>query len=146
MCQSCWNVSWVEPVLSRGSSALVIESASCVAQIRDPSISSRALFNKLSSDMRQMVQNKWAATWYFQQCTCSLCDQQSLRPACAYAPSDQSHCRPLEDSECKATTRTSFGVSKLKSSSESTLVKIPHFWKSHVAAQVELYKNLGTAV
>ena len=24
-------------------------------------------------------------------------------------------------------------------SSESTLVKIPHFWKSHVAAQIQMY-------
>ena len=32
----------------------------------------------------------WAATWDFQQC--GMCDQQSLRPACAYAQSDQSLC------------------------------------------------------
>ena len=32
----------------------------------------------------------WAATWDFQKC--GMCDQQSLRPACAYAQSDQSLC------------------------------------------------------
>ena len=31
---------------------------------------------------------KWAATWDFQQC--GMCDQQRLRPVCAYAQSDQS--------------------------------------------------------
>ena len=38
--------------------------------------------------------NKWAATWDFQQC--GMCDQQSLRSACAYTQSDQSHCQSLE--------------------------------------------------
>ena len=42
--------------------------------------------------------------------------------------------------DCLATDRTSFWVSKLKRglhrSSESTLVKMPHCWKSHVAAQM----------
>ena len=37
---------------------------------------------------------KWAATWDFQQC--GLCDQHSLRSACAYAQSDQSLCYLLE--------------------------------------------------
>ena len=32
----------------------------------------------------------WAATWDFQQC--GMCDQQSLRSACAYAQSDQTFC------------------------------------------------------
>ena len=32
----------------------------------------------------------WAVTWDFQQC--GMCDQQSLRSACAYAQSDQSLC------------------------------------------------------
>ena len=36
----------------------------------------------------------WAATWDFQQC--GMCGQQRLRPACAYAQSDQSHCCSLE--------------------------------------------------
>ena len=33
---------------------------------------------------------KWACTWDFQQC--GMCDQQRLRPACAYAQTDQSLC------------------------------------------------------
>ena len=39
-----------------------------------------------------------------------------------------------------ATDWTSFGVSKLKSDSrlESTLVEMPHCWKSHVAAQMSM--------
>ena len=32
----------------------------------------------------------WAGAWDFQQC--GMCDQQSLRSACAYAQSDQSLC------------------------------------------------------
>ena len=34
--------------------------------------------------------NKWAMTWDFQQC--GMCDQQMLKPACAYAKTDQSLC------------------------------------------------------
>ena len=45
--------------------------------------------------------------------------------------------------ECWATDRTSFGVSKLKRTLhklvKSTLVKMPHCWKSHFAAQLWLY-------
>ena len=44
-----------------------------------------------------------------------MCDQQSLRSACAYAQSDQSLCMSLEYyMSVKATDRTSFGVYKLK--------------------------------
>ena len=39
---------------------------------------------------RKGVKYKWAVTWDFQQCV--MCDQQRLRPACAYAQSDQSLC------------------------------------------------------
>ena len=38
--------------------------------------------------------NIWASAWDFQQCDMS--DQQRLRPACAYAQSDQSICLSLE--------------------------------------------------
>ena len=37
-----------------------------------------------------LVINIWAVAWDFQQC--GMCDQQKLRPACAYAQSDQSLC------------------------------------------------------
>ena len=46
--------------------------------------------NKNIVDMDVKQQNKWAMTWDFQQC--GICDQQRLRPACAYAQSDQSLC------------------------------------------------------
>ena len=36
------------------------------------------------------VNDKWASAWDFQQY--GMCDQQSLRSACAYAQSDQSLC------------------------------------------------------
>ena len=59
----------------------------------------------------------------------------------AYAQSDQSLCLSLEYSmSVKLLRRTSFRVSKLEmgftSSSESTLVKMPHCWKSHVTAHM----------
>ena len=38
--------------------------------------------------------NNWAMTWDFQQC--GRCDQRRLRPACAYAQSDQSLCLSFE--------------------------------------------------
>ena len=64
-----------------------------------------------------------------------MCDQQSLRSACAHAQSDQS----LEYSMIvKLLTEHHLEFLSLKGgcrgSSESTHVKIPHCWKSHVAA------------
>ena len=45
------------------------------------------------------------------------------------------------------TVQTSFGVSKLKKrltgSSESTLVKVQHCWKSRVVAQILIMAILG---
>ena len=82
---------------------------------------------------------KWAATWDFQQC--GLCDQQSLRSACAYAQSDQSLCYPLEYyMNVKLLAEHHLDFLSLKGgctgSSESTPVKRPHCWKSHVSAQI----------
>ena len=76
-------------------------------------------------------------TWDFQQC--GMCDQQSLRPACAYWQSDQSLRSPLEYSmSVKQLTDHHLALQSLKGncrgSSESTLVKMPHCWKSHAAA------------
>ena len=81
----------------------------------------------------------WAMTWDFQQC--GMCDQQRLRPACAYAQTDQSLCWSLEyyvtvkllteqNLEFLSLTRGCTG------SSESTLVKMSHCWKSHDAAHI----------
>ena len=71
-----------------------------------------------------------------------MCDQQSLRPACAYAQSDQSLCLSLEYSMIvKLLTERQLEFLSLKGSctgsSESTLVKMSNCWKSHALAQIE---------
>ena len=70
-------------------------------------------------------------------------DQQSLRSACSYAQSDQSLCKSLEYSrsvklltECHSEFLSLNGDCTV--SSESTLVKMPHCWKSHAAAHMSL--------
>ena len=70
-----------------------------------------------------------------------MCDQQSLRSACAYAQSDQSLCLPLDYSlSVKLLTEHHLEFLRLKGgcngSSESTLVKMPHCMKSHVTAHI----------
>ena len=77
--------------------------------------------------------------WGFQQC--GMCDQQRLRSACAYAQSDQSICSPLVYSmSVKLLTELHLEFLSLKGgcigSSESTLVKMPDCWESHVAAHM----------
>ena len=68
-----------------------------------------------------------------------MCDKQMLRSPCAYAQSDQSICSSLEYSmSVKLLTEHLLEVLSLKGgctgSSESTLVKMPHCWKSHAMA------------
>ena len=70
-----------------------------------------------------------------------MCDQQKLRPACAYAQSDQSLCYSLEYSmSVKLLTEHHLGCLSLNGgctgSSESTLVKISHCWKLHDTAHM----------
>ena len=70
-----------------------------------------------------------------------MCDQLRLRPACAYAQSDQSFCLSLEYfMNIKLLTEHHLEFLSLKGgctgSSESTLVKEPHCWKSHVTAHL----------
>ena len=70
-----------------------------------------------------------------------MCDQQRIRPACAYAQSDQSLCLSLDYSMAvKLLTEHHLEFVNLKGgctgSSESTLAKMPHCWKSHVTAQL----------
>ena len=77
--------------------------------------------------------------WDFQQC--GVCDQQRLRPACAYTQSDQSLCLSLEYSlTVQLQTEHHLEFLSLKEGctgwSESTLVKMPHCWKSHVTAHM----------
>ena len=64
-----------------------------------------------------------------------------LRPVCAYAQSDQSLCKSLEYSMVvELLTEHHLEFLSLKGgyrgSSESTLVKMSHCWKSHAAAQM----------
>ena len=71
-----------------------------------------------------------------------MCDQQSLRSACPYGQSDQSLCLSLEYSiSVKLPTDHHLVFLSLSrgctGSSESTLVKIPHCWKSHVATHLD---------
>ena len=70
-----------------------------------------------------------------------MCDQQSLRSACAYAQPDKSLCLSLKYSMIvKLLTEYYLEFLSLKEgcigSSKSTLVKMPHCWKSHVTAQI----------
>ena len=69
-----------------------------------------------------------------------MCDQQSLRSACTFTQSYQSICLSFVYSmSVKLLTEHYLEFLSLKEcctgSSESTLVKIPHCWKSHVATQ-----------
>ena len=70
-----------------------------------------------------------------------MCDQQSLRSACAYAQSDQSLSWSLEYyMSVKLLTEHSLEFLSLKGSctgsSESIHVEMRHCWKSHVASQL----------
>ena len=73
-----------------------------------------------------------------------MCDQQSLRSACTYAQSEQTE--PLKSLENSMSVKLlteqclEFLISKgvCTCSSESTLVKMPHFWKSHVTAHMRI--------
>ena len=81
----------------------------------------------------------WASAWDFQQF--GMCDQQRLRPACAYAQTDQSLCLSLEYSmtvellteHCLEFRSLTGGCT---GSSESTLVKMSNCWKSRAAAHI----------
>ena len=81
----------------------------------------------------------WASVWDFRQC--GMWDQQRLRSACAYAQSDQSLCLLLEYSmNVKLLTEHHLEFLSLKrgctGSSESTLVKMPHCWKSYAMTDI----------
>ena len=100
--------------------------------------------NSFNETLPLRIQNIWASAWDFQQC--GLCGQQSLRSACAYGQSDQSLCQSLEYSMVvKLLTEHHLECLSLKGgcrgSSESTLVKMPHCWKSHVTAYIVTTKK-----
>ena len=70
-----------------------------------------------------------------------MCNQQRIRPACAYAQSGQSLCKSLEYSmTVQLLAEQHFEFLSLKGGctgwSESTLVKRPHCSKSHVTAHI----------
>ena len=74
-----------------------------------------------------------------------MCDEQNFRSACAYAQSDQSLCLSLEYSmSVKLRTEHHLEFLSLKGgctgSSESTLMKMPHCWKSHVTARSNIFR------
>ena len=78
----------------------------------------------------------------------SMRDQQSLRSACAYVQSDQSLCKSLECSmTVKLLTEHHLEILSFKGgctgSYESTLVKMPHCWKSHAMAHFIKVKQNG---
>ena len=74
---------------------------------------------------------------------CDMCDQQRLRPACTYAQTDQSLCLSLN---CYISVKLLIELNLVflsltggcTGSSESTLVKMAHCWKSHVTVQIFL--------
>ena len=71
----------------------------------------------------------------------TMCDNQRLRPACTYVQSDQSRCWSFAYSMyIEILTEQHLEFLSLTGGctgfSESTLVKIPHCWKSHVRAQL----------
>ena len=95
----------------------------------------------LSQNIAFFVRQKMphSAAFHLQQC--DMCDQQRLRPACAYVQSDQSLCLLLEYSmTVQLLTEHHLKFLSLKGgytgSYESSLDKIPHCWKSHVMAQI----------
>ena len=70
-----------------------------------------------------------------------MCDQQRLRPVCAYAQTDQSLCWLLKYSmTVKLLTKRHLRCQSLKGgctcSSESTHVKMSNCWKSNVTAHL----------
>ena len=94
----------------------------------------------VAAQMRTPVWSSiYASEWDFQQC--GMCDQQSLRSACAYTQSDQSLCKSLKYSiTAKLLTEQHLEFLSFKGcctgSSESTLVKIPHCWKPRIVAHI----------
>ena len=95
--------------------------------------------NILKKIYDEVTEDIWASAWYFQQC--GMCDQQSLRPACAYAQSDQSLSKSLEYSMIvKLLIEHHLKCLSLKGgcrgSSDSTHVKMPHCWKSHALVHI----------
>ena len=89
----------------------------------------------------QFYINNWASAQDFQQC--GMCDQQSLRSACAYAQHSliRAFASPLNILQLLSYSLSSIwsfyaDIEGRTGSSESIRIKMPHCWKSHVAAQL----------
>ena len=85
------------------------------------------------------TKSQWAATRDFQQC--GMCNHQSLRSNCAYAQADLRLWWSLEYfMSVKLLTEHHLKFLSLKGGCtglpESIHVKMPHWWKSRVAAQI----------
>ena len=83
--------------------------------------------------------------------TCGMCDQKSLRSACAYAQSDQSLCFSHEYSmTAKLLTEHHLEFLSLKGgytgSSESSLVKMPHAMVGNHMSRLKLFLTLKTLI
>ena len=99
-----------------------------------------------SIQVSNLVNYNWAVAWDFQQF--GTCNQQRLRPACAYAQTDQSLCWSLKYSmTVKLLTEPHLRFLNLKGGctglSESTPVEIPHSWKSGVTAQLPSFMRMA---
>ena len=91
------NIScWTTPFLNALSHRLLVKSSLVLKQftMRDgyelSNPSSIWVFQQCCWFWSAKDLGIWAATWDFKQC--GMCDQQRLRPACAYAQADQSLC------------------------------------------------------
>ena len=73
-----------------------------------------------------------------------MCDQQSLRSACASAQSDQSLCLSLAYSmNVKLLTEHYLEFLSLKGDCTGSSVKMPHCWTSHVATHITTIPDGG---
>ena len=94
---------------------------------------------RLHGNLYALNESIWASAWDFQQC--GMCNQQSLKSACAYAQSDQSLCSSLEYSSIvKLLTEHHLEFLSLKGgcrgSTESRHVKMSNCWKSHAPSHL----------
>ena len=128
---------WVEPVLSFDKCVL-LKNHNTVTPVRlEPAATRSRVKHSTTEPLRYL---KLGQCMSFPT-KCDMCDQQSLRPACAYAQSDQSLCKSLEYYMIvKLLTELHLEFLSLKGgcrcSSESTHVIIPHYWKAHALAQM----------
>ena len=137
---------WSEALLVLHTTLLEISCRDSYAPV--PTLAKALRRWQLAVELKKTTPNTfnhiWASVWDFQQF--AMCNQQSLRSACAYAQSDQSLCLLIEYSmTVKLLTEHHFEFLSLKrgctGSSESTLVKMSNCWKSPATAQLWSFSN-----